>query len=466
MPFVLWGLAIAVAVALWLLSRMPAVHPQRRASWILAPLCPILGWGPLTHSYLNHRAREQFLATDPPLDHPVAKLLRDPAGARRFVQHGVDPDVIKAYHFLYKEVHFEYAHNPLPNRYFGRPRFGHALWASAQTPAERLSALGWYSHQVADQFAHNVPFERFYGYVNREAAFGCFWDEVMHHLDLPYHEFLGGSFYSADHWVTELVIDSYVYATLGDQFDSRYILERRQIPFNHWQRTAKDYLNEHGDAVRGDYSEEMRVLDPRPLQRCREFCDLINAGTFHYAKALVADTGAERFREQVLEHHKFAHLQTVLDLVASQIAKVLANPEELYQPVRVNGATIRLPDQEPDAVEAGALSEDDGGYWNQATYASYRAHRPRKRGMVYRALKVLPFPALRWMFQRFPITANRGPLARHLIPGGVNNLGLSMGVALQLRREGFSSLPTAVESVLIEKGLLAQTAQRPRYRTF
>ncbi|HYE78904.1 MAG TPA: hypothetical protein VEI97_13040 [bacterium] len=461
----LLALAIAgslIAVAL----RLRRAHPLRRAGWLLAPCCPVLGWGPLTHCYVNHKARKQFLATNPPTGHPVARLLRDPQGGRRFVQHGVDPDVIKAYHFLEKEVHFEYAHNPLPNRYFGRPRFGHALWAEARTDDERFSALGWYSHQVADQFAHNVPFERFYGYVNREACFGYFWDEVMHHLQVPYREDLGGAFYSADHWTTELIIDSYVYATLGLQFDRHYILGRRPIPFGLWERTSRRYLERFGAEVAEDYSEPMRPLDGRPLRRCREFCDLINAGTFHYVAALVRDQGADRFRARVLADPKFAHLQTVLDLVAAQVAKVLAEPGQLYEPVRVRDASIRLPDQPPAQVEAGPLAGDEEGYWNQAIYAAYRAHRPRKRGSIYRALKVLPLPAMRWVFQRVPITAHRGPLAKRLIPQGTNNLGLSLGVALRMRRGDWATIPAAVEDVLVEKGLLGPSESRERVRTF
>ena len=88
---------------------------MRLAAWLLAPIAPLLGWGPLTHCYLNHRARETFLKEDPPADHPVAALLHDERRGREYIQHAVSPDLITAYHFIYRSKAWAYAHNPLPN---------------------------------------------------------------------------------------------------------------------------------------------------------------------------------------------------------------------------------------------------------------------------------------------------------------------------------------------------------------
>ncbi|MEO7994715.1 MAG: hypothetical protein ABI743_09990 [bacterium] len=456
---ILIGLVVAMRLAL------RDVHPHVRAAWLLGPVCPILGWGPLTHCYFNYRAGKAFRESGHPADHPVARLFADPRNARGYVQHSVDPDVIKTYSYLNKELHYEYAHNPLPNRYAGRPRFGHALWQGARTDDERLMALGWISHQVVDQFAHNLPFERFFGYVNREAYFGYHWDEVMAHLGMVHHEGLGGAFFTADHWVTELIIDAYCYAALGEEFEAAFVLRRRPMPYGLLERTSRDYLAEHGEAVARDYADPAAPIKGRRLPRCREFADLVNAGTWHYVVALIDDIGAKQFQSLVLADPKFRHLQTVLDLVVAQVGKVLAEPDALYQPVRIDAARVRLPHQSPEAVEQGPLTEDEPSYWSQGIYAAYRAHKPRKRGSLYWGLKFAPLATLRWLMATYPITAQRGAFARACLPKTMNNLGLAMRYAYRLRKGNWTTLPTAMEEVLTEQGLLGPQVGS-RLRTF
>lgn len=462
----LW-IALCIAGLALACSQFARLHPLQRASWVLAPLCPLLQWGPLTHCYLNHQAKKQFLETDPPADHPTARLLRDPAHGRGYVQHGIDPDVIKTHSFLNKELCYEYAHNPLPNRYVGRPRFGHALWQAAENPDEQLMALGWISHQVADQFAHNIPFDRFFGYVNREAYFGYYWDEVMHHLGMKHSDRLGGSFFSADHWITELIIDSYAYATLQQEFDPQYMLGRRTLPLGLLERVSPDYIAANKAAIAQDYRQAPEPIEARPLRRCREFADLVNAGTYHYVHALIAEHGAEAFREKVLGDPKFAHLQTMLDLVVAQIVKVLADPDTLYQPVRIDGRVIQQAAQAPEAVETGELTADDDAWWNPWLYEGYKTHRPHKSGVLYHALRFAPLGTLRWIFATFPLTAQRGSLARTLIPKGSNNIGLAIGYALRLRQGEWETFPGAMEDLLKLKGLLGENGvRRERLRTY
>lgn len=439
--------------------------PRDRLAWLLAPVCPLLGWGPLTHTYFNHRACRTFLATDPPADHPVARLLRKPQGALAYVQHSIDPDVIKTYSFLYKQLHFEYAHNPLPNRYAGHPAFGQALWRAAKTDDERLMALGWISHQIADQFAHNLPFDRFFGYVNREAYFGYYWDEVMYHLGMEHHEGLGGAFFTADHWVTELIIDAYTVGLLGEEYDPAYVLGRRRLPYPLLEQVAPAYIKTHTAILAADYYDEPQPVRIAKLPRCREFADLVNAGTYHYVRALLRDYGTAEFRAVVDADPKFVHLSTMLDLVTAQVAAMLADPAAEYQPVQVDGAMARLPEQAAALVAPSPLEADAPGWWSERMYAAYKAHRPHPPGLLQRILQVLPLAPLRWLVATFPLTAMRGPIARALLPRGYSNLALAMHFAWRLREGHWRTFPEAMEDVLQARALLSPEP-RLRLRTF
>lgn len=92
------------------------------AYFLLAPIAPFFGWGPITHIYLHKKAVDELDGNGP------EGVLETDEDKDLFVSAGNITDLIKANQLRFKERYYEYTHNTIPTKFEGHPIFGEWLW--------------------------------------------------------------------------------------------------------------------------------------------------------------------------------------------------------------------------------------------------------------------------------------------------------------------------------------------------
>lgn len=139
---------------------------------ILVPAEGVSGWGPITHATINRRAAGRL--------------------GEEFATGGHSADMIAFYHVTRRSSRFDYAHNPAGEG------FGQEMAKTVEETchperyqtSDRIFALGWAGHQIADSFVHGPG-----GYSEAKEAF--------HRMPEEFKE-------SLNHGLTELMVDAIV----------------------------------------------------------------------------------------------------------------------------------------------------------------------------------------------------------------------------------------------------------------
>jgi hypothetical protein len=168
---------------------------------LLLPVMPCFMWGPVTHSYIAHRAFRKAKSS-PSLARCREILDAIDRNPETYLHSANGPDAIAANHVLYNIIVYDYAHNNIPNRPDGTPIFGYRLVAEALDRLQSASeaarhireeelafACGWLTHQLSDWIAHYKSIENetiageaftFYGYANSHQVLSpCFHPDIL-----------------------------------------------------------------------------------------------------------------------------------------------------------------------------------------------------------------------------------------------------------------------------------------------
>ncbi len=176
---------------------------RRFAYYLLLPIAPFLGWGPITHLYLHKKAVDELGDNG-----PEGVLERD-EDKDLFISAGNITDLIKANQLRYRERFYEYTHNTIPTKFEGKPIFGESLWRENLKRGRRdgmTYSLGWICHQVSDQFPHRYPTNGYEGFVNSRKFFGKYYPVDEDDYSMPVKN-LRNDLISVDHWLTEIFAD-------------------------------------------------------------------------------------------------------------------------------------------------------------------------------------------------------------------------------------------------------------------
>jgi hypothetical protein len=176
---------------------------------MLLPVVLFLGWGPVTHPYINllalKRAEQEAALGNPKVNRGLLARLK--RRRSHFIFGANSADSIANLHVMTGTPVYDYAHNYIPDSVTGRPVFGHRLireWFEAREggpksyPEEDLAvACAWLAHQLADWYSHYAvvdskglllpePFPKadgknlFSGYANSHRVLGAdFCPEIL-----------------------------------------------------------------------------------------------------------------------------------------------------------------------------------------------------------------------------------------------------------------------------------------------
>jgi len=116
---------------------------------LLAPLSLALGWGFVTHAWINRRALDkakQWGSLPPEISNPKAERL--------FQTCGTLPDALSLHSLVESDHAYDAFHCLTPYGAGGGPDFGLQLLANARDADDKVAAYGWCAHQLSDGLAH------------------------------------------------------------------------------------------------------------------------------------------------------------------------------------------------------------------------------------------------------------------------------------------------------------------------
>ncbi len=299
---------------------------SRIAYFLLAPIAPLIGWGPITHIYLHKKAIDALDG-----DGPDGVLQRDD-DKREFINASNIADLIKANQLRHKERYYEYAHNTIPTKFEGQPVLGERLWVENRKRGRRdgmVYSLGWLCHQVSDQFPHRFPTNGYEGFVNARLFFGQYYPVDEEDWSEP-TRILRNDLISTDHWLTEIFTDM-LCLTEEIEFFRSYKID---LDFGDYpeleQLTAKiieDYYDDLYPAVK-----YFIPLKPAILKRIyRYYHTLISVFLdlhFHFYEKF----GPYRIRELIGEFKPLDDLQRMLDFSHRAIMDAIGDPGNGWNP--------------------------------------------------------------------------------------------------------------------------------------
>jgi len=157
----------------WLAATGPAEREADGASgagcWptlllrlLAVPLVPLLGWGVVTHAWINRLACKKAKGALP-------EVLGTQEAQRKFETYGALPDALSLFALTENDHAFDSFHNLVPYGNNGEPVFAQQLLGAGADGGDmeaRIAAYGWCAHQLADSVAH------YWGYCESLPTFG------------------------------------------------------------------------------------------------------------------------------------------------------------------------------------------------------------------------------------------------------------------------------------------------------
>ncbi|MBU1024069.1 zinc dependent phospholipase C family protein [bacterium] len=425
---------------------------------LLYPIMPLLGWGPVTHAYINERVLKH-LDEFPGLDDDVAKkALSKKSAEKYFVLTAGYPDIIKAKGFLNGDTSYDYAHNPLPNRYYGQPQFACDMFEDfkdSNDPELLVLALSWKAHQVADVFAHHLPIDDFWGYVNREVFFGPFWDEVLEHVGKKNLGSLPGAFYRADHWICELIIDLFCYIEMGNEWGWEMLSDAPEKPLKRLFKISEKYIKENAGELNREYGK-IAPIKLKEILRGKKFSDALNIATLKYYDSLKKKRSLATLKKMINSHAKFSGLKETLDKVAWITAKSIMKPSQKWQAPVVNQELFLSQNSTCEDVFPGILPQDEyKNYFSEEIESGCRKFKPEREGIVKIVLEYTPILPIRWLVNYSPLITSGNIVNRMLLPKKRNSYSLALRYAFNIRERKEENLMTILRRSLEEADIIA-----------
>ena len=412
----------------------------------------------MTHAYINERVLEHFKEMSGSDDDVAKKILSKKENERYFVLTAGYPDIIKAKCFLEGDLSYDYAHNPLPNRYYGQPQFAHDMFQEFTTsndPELVVLALSWKAHQVADVFAHYVPLQGFWGYVNREVFYGPFWEEVVDHIGEENPGNLPGAFYRADHWICELIIDLFCYIEMGNEWGWEMLSDAPEKPLKRLSKISQNYIKENSNELKREY-RSFKAIEFKQILRGKRFSDTLNTATLKYYDSLIRKRSLNTLKKMISSHAKLFHIKEILDKVAWVTAKSLMESTEPWQAPHVEQEMFLSKNSTYDAVFPGTVSPDEQkNYFSKEIESGYWKFRPKREGIVKVVLEYTPITPIRWLVNYTPLITSGNIINRLLLPRKRNSYSLALRFAFNIRESKEENLMTILRHSLEEADIIA-----------
>lgn len=426
-------------------------------SILLMPIAPLLGWGPITHAYINEKTLEHLDKLGGSQDHKAASILKEKHARDYFILTAGYPDIIKAKGFLKGDMSYDYAHNPLPNRYYGQPQFAIELFRNFVDLDDNeltVFALSWKAHQVADVFAHHVPLGPYWGYANQAAFFEPFWNRTVKHVGENNLGDLPGVFYRADHWISELVIDLFCYLKMGSEWSSRMTRSTPEKPLKHLNRVSTEYLAKHSDILRREY-KNTSPIELNQIRRGKQFSDTLNSATCRYFESLIKKRTESILLEMIKTHNSYASLEGMLDSVAYATAQSLVSPSDEWRAPKIDAEKFISGSKSYNDVFPGFVLESDYDmYYSEELESQWMNYQPHSEGLVRLVLQKIPISLVRCVVMNTPLITSGNSINRILLPSGWNSYALSLRYTFNLRERTESDFLVILKRTLEEANLI------------
>jgi len=302
------------------------------ASILLLPVAPLLGWGPITHLYLNKRALDRVSPADTQ-DDRVKLILENDTLKDVFINAGNSVDLIKANNLRNRERYFEYAHNTIPNYFTGSPVMGQNLLQeigkTGNDPLKLAWAFGWLGHQVCDGFAHKIPHAGCEGWVNsRRVLAGYYRPEADDESVSVAHARI--QLCMADHWLVEMLVDCLCYARERDFMDGFKI--DLTVPTNGEVLKASTRILKDFEKQLGPGFVYFEPLSDVKLKAIVDFYNLLILGTMQVYRAILRTYSHDDFESFINSSPRMSRLDELLDNSTDAIASMLRHPDQPWQP--------------------------------------------------------------------------------------------------------------------------------------
>jgi len=306
-------------------------------SLLLMPIAPLLMWGPVTHLYLNKRVLDR-LKPDDVTDNRVKEIISDGKLRNIFINAGNSVDLIKANNLRNRERHYEYAHNTVPNYFTGDPVMGRYLLdevlksGNERGQLEKYAwALGWLAHQVCDGFAHKIPNAGCEGWVNsRRVLAGYYSPEREDESVSVAHQRI--QLYMADHWIAELLVDTFCFAREMEFIDKFEI--DLTVPTNKEILTASKRMLREFEKWLGPGYVYFEALDDSKLRAIVDYYELLIYSTLHVYRAILKKYSREDFEAYIGASPRMSRIDELLKYSEDAIELMLKRPEQPWKPER------------------------------------------------------------------------------------------------------------------------------------
>jgi len=301
---------------------------------LLAPVAPLLGWGPITHLYMNKRALDRIEPGS--VGNPdVREIVTDPDLRNIFINAGNSVDLIKANNLRNRERFFEYAHNTVPNYFTGDPLMGRFLIEevanNGNDPEKRAWAYGWLAHQVCDGFAHKIPHSGCEGWVNSRRILGGYYSPEREDESVSVaHARI--QLYMADHWLAEMLADCLCYSREREFIDSIPI--ELKVPDGNEVYDASLRILKNFEKQLGPGFIYFEPLTDEKLRSIIDFYELLIYSTIHVYRAILKSYPDRKLEDFISASPRLSRLDTLLDNSVEAISRMLMNPEKPWEPGR------------------------------------------------------------------------------------------------------------------------------------
>ncbi len=303
---------------------------------LLGPIAPLLGWGPVTHLYLNKRALERVKPDEVGSD-DVKRILEDENLRTVFINAGNSVDLIKANNLRNRERFYEYAHNTVPNYFTGDPVMGRYLIqevSKGDSPDRMVRmawAHGWLAHQVCDGFAHKIPHAGCEGWVNsRRVLAGYYRPERADESVSVAHARI--QLYMADHWLAEMLADCLCYAREREFIDS-FPIDLTVPTGNEVLNASKRILKEFERQL-GPGFVYFEPLSDEKLKAIEDYYHLIILCSLDVYRAILRAYSDSNFEAYIDASPRMSRLNELLENSVDAIAGMLRHPDRPWEPRR------------------------------------------------------------------------------------------------------------------------------------
>lgn len=299
---------------------------------LLFPVSLLLGWGPVTHIYLNKRAVDRIEGSNIGND-DLQKIANDPGLRTIFIDGSNSVDLIKANNLRNRERYYEYAHNTIPNYFSGDPVMGKYLveevHKSGNDPEKLAWSYAWLSHQLVDGFAHKIPHRGCEGWVNSRRILAGYYKPLEE--DEPAEEFNRRiKLYIADHWLAEMLVDVLCYSREKEFFDSH--ATSLAVPTNgEVYHASKRILDEYQNQLGPGYVYFEPLTDVK-LKAIEAYYHLIILASLDVYRAILKSYPDGEFENYVNSSPRLSRINELLDNGIDALQMMFTNPDDPWTP--------------------------------------------------------------------------------------------------------------------------------------